>query len=232
MTAPAFVPIPRRLIRELAAGVTGEQRDESAIPSYLHWNPFVRWIITRRLQVVTRMVAERLAARSRSVPPSGLDFGCGVGLLLPTLAPHLATLYLTDLDLRAARLTAGRFQIENACLLDAARWAEEIDDASLAFVIAADVLEHVDDLSALVHRFAAKLEPGGALIVSGPTETAIYRLARKVAGFTGEYHVRTIFDIEGEIESAGFALHRRRSLPAPFLPTLFRISHYVRPDEG
>lgn len=230
MTSPTFVPIPRRLIAEVTAAVEGEQRDESAIPSYLHWNPFVRWIITRRLQVATQMVATALAARRRSGPPSGLDFGCGVGLLLPTLAPHLATFHLTDLDLRAARLTADHFHIDNARLLEADRWSEEIDDKSLAFVIAADVLEHVDDLTGMVRRFAEKLEPGGTLIVSGPTETAIYRLARKIAGFTGEYHVRTIFDIEAEISAAGFAAKERSTLPGPLLPTLFRITRYVHPD--
>jgi len=230
MTTPAFVPISRRRIRELTADIDGAQRDESAIPSYLHGNPFVRWIITRRLQVVTRMVATSLAARTAAGPPCGLDFGCGVGLLLPTLAPHLATLYLTDLDLRAARRTADHFQIANAHLLAADRWAAEIDDGSLAFIIAADVLEHVDDLEGVVRRFLAKLEVGGALIVSGPTETAIYRLARKIAGFTGEYHVRTIFDIEAMITTAGLLPRQLRTLPGPPLPTLFRVTRYQRAD--
>lgn len=233
MTAPTFISIPRGLIRELTAAIDGDQRDESAIPSYLHWNPFVRWIITRRLRVVTRMVGEGLAIRAAgaaAAPPSGLDFGCGVGLLLPTLAPHLATLYLTDLDLRAARLTAAHFGIDNGRLLSADRWAEEIADGSLAFIIAADVLEHVDDLEGTVERFATKLEAGGSLIVSGPTETPIYRLARKIAGFTGEYHVRTIFAIERVIRAAGLTARQLRTLPGPPLPTLFRITHYQRPD--
>ncbi|HBB41448.1 MAG: hypothetical protein COW73_11335 [Nitrospirae bacterium CG18_big_fil_WC_8_21_14_2_50_70_55] len=230
MTTPTFVPVPRRLIRRLAATVSGEQRDESAIPSYLHWNPFVRWIITRRLQMVTRMVADTLAARTAAAPPAGLDFGCGVGLLLPTLAPHLATFYLTDLDLRAASRTADHFAIPNVRLLAADRWAEVIDDGSLAFIIAADVLEHVDDLAGVVRLLAGKLEPRGALIVSGPTETLIYRLARKIAGFTGEYHVRTIFDIERQIVAAGFAPRELRCLPGLGLPTLFRVTRYLRGD--
>lgn len=39
------------------------------------------------------------------------------------------------------------------------------------------------------------LKPDGTLLVSGPTESWWYRLGRRVVGFSGEYHVRSIHDI-------------------------------------
>ena len=32
------------------------QLHEMAIPSYLHWNPLVRWIISERLRVLCRLI--------------------------------------------------------------------------------------------------------------------------------------------------------------------------------
>jgi len=70
------------------------------------------------------------------------------------------------------------------------------------------------------------LRPDGRMIVSGPTESWVYRLGRRIAGFQGPYHMTTIHHIE---RALGERLARLtvRCLP-PVLP-LFRISVWRRP---
>ena len=63
--------------------------------------------------------------------------------------------------------------------------------------MALDVLEHISPLTAYVDAFERLLAPEGVLIVSGPTESLLYRLGRRLAGreFTGHYHVSDIYDV-------------------------------------
>ena len=70
-------------------------------------------------------------------------------------------------------------------------------------------------------QLASKLKPDGVLIISGPSESALYRLGRKIAGFDAHYHETNIFAIE-EAAKAELELVDVRSLP-PIFP-LFRIS--------
>ncbi len=59
------------------------------------------------------------------------------------------------------------------------------------------------------------------MILSGPTENALYRLGRKIAGFDGHYHTTTIHHIEQAAAQHMTLLERRR---APFGVPLFSIS--------
>lgn len=217
-------PAPR--VRQLSASLSSEASDESAVPSYTHWNPTIRWLMFRRLEVVRRMT---LAGLSELRPGRGgavLDFGCGVGMLVPVLAPRLETLFVCDEQLDPVRATAKCFGAENVVALEPEALADRIPDASLDVVIAADVLEHVDGLARLVDFFGRKLRPDGILIVSGPTENLAYRIGRWIAGFSGEYHVRSVFDVESEIRRGRFAMEAVRTLPV--LPRLFRITRWRR----
>ena len=97
-------------------------------------------------------------------------------------------------------------------------------------VIAADVLEHVDDLETVVHVFRRKLRIGSLLIVSGPTANRAYRCGRRIAGFSGDYHVRSVFDVEGSIRKARFSPQQLRRLPFVIPPVLFRITTWSAAD--
>ena len=72
-------------------------------------------------------------------------------------------------------------------------------------ILALDVLEHVDDLPKVLQDMARLLKPQGLLLVSGPTENWMYRLGRSIgqrfAGpeFSGHYHHRNIYDVQGEL---------------------------------
>jgi 2-polyprenyl-6-hydroxyphenyl methylase/3-demethylubiquinone-9 3-methyltransferase len=218
---------PPDVVRGLAASLSQEARDESAIPSYTHWNPAIRWLMFRRLERIRRMAQDALDAFGPG--PAGralLDFGCGVGMLIPALAPRVETLYVCDEEIAPARATAHRFAAPNAICLLPRELAAGVADASLDVVIAADVLEHVADLPGLLAQLGRKLRSGGVLLVSGPTESLAYRLGRRVAGFSGHYHVRSVFDVERDLAVAGFAREALRVVP--IVPPLFRITRWRR----
>lgn len=228
MNAIKKLRVEKDLVLRFSEMIQGEQRDESAVPSYTHHNPLVRWIMFRRLDVVLEMLRQ-VNPNSKSVATgTGLDFGCGVGLLLPELAKHLKTVYATDICLDGAKETVRHHGCQNVFLLPPKDAFAAIPDDSLQVIIATDVLEHVDNLEELIKVFRTKLSQKGALIISGPTENVIYGICRKIAGFTGDYHVRNIFDIEKVVENLGFQQIQERALPFPMLPKLFRITLFER----
>jgi 2-polyprenyl-3-methyl-5-hydroxy-6-metoxy-1,4-benzoquinol methylase len=182
----------------------------------------------RRLDVIRKMALRELARDAAPTGRAALDFGCGIGMMIPDLAPRLEKLYLCDEQLTPARATAEWFRAANVLCLPPEEVETRIDDSSLDVVIAADVLEHVDDLAAVLQTLRRKMRTGAALIVSGPTESWAYRCGRKIAGFTGEYHVRGVFDVENGIQEIGLAREQLRRLPFPLAPTLFRITLWRR----
>ena len=68
---------------------------------------------------------------------------------------------------------------------------------SFDLILALDVLEHVDDLSTTLSDLCTMLVPGGMIVISGPTENALYKLGRWIAGavYSGDYHERGIDEI-------------------------------------
>src|SRR5437588_774107 len=116
MNATKKIRVEKDLILRFSEMIKGEQRDESAVPSYTHYNPLVRWIMFRRLDIVLEML--RYVTRgSKPTLTMGLDFGCGVGLLLPELAKHLKTVYGTDICLDGAKETVRHHGCQNVLLL-------------------------------------------------------------------------------------------------------------------
>jgi 2-polyprenyl-3-methyl-5-hydroxy-6-metoxy-1,4-benzoquinol methylase len=214
------------LLREVAAlEPDAARRDEMAGPSYLHPIPFVRWVFWQRLDAVTRFLA--IDAREHR---AGLDFGCGLGVLLPTLGAVTQRLYATDLALAPARRLVDALNIGNVSFVDPAELERRIVPASLDYVVATDVLEHVADLPVVVGQLHALMKPGGRLVVSGPTENTIYKLGRVLAGFGGKggYHRTDIQRIHAHItrRGGGFVAAGRRVLPLPRLVEAFYIYSY------
>jgi hypothetical protein len=64
------------------------------------------------------------------------------------------------------------------------------------------------------------LRPDGKLLVCGPTENWIYKLGRRIVGFSGEYHHRSIADIERAMERR-FVVRTVKRMFYPF--TLFVV---------
>ena len=53
-----LIRIPEALLRQMSELVDAQDRDEMALPSYLHKNPALRWMAWRRLEVMAAELAE------------------------------------------------------------------------------------------------------------------------------------------------------------------------------
>lgn len=187
--------------------------EETCIPSYLHPNWAAASVAWARL-----FAAARLARRHAPAGPV-MDFGAASGELAHVLPP--GTRYdFVEIDDRMAQA----LQTHNATATR--QTLATLLHGQYAAIFALDSLEHNDNVGELVDAILPALRPDGVLIVSGPTENALYRLGRRIAGFSGEYHKTTIYHIEQEIGRSMQLVQRTR---LPFGVPLFSVSCWRRP---
>lgn len=193
-------------LREMAAALPAEERDEMAIPSYLHRNPALRWMAWRRVEVMAGLLQE--------CPQGGrvLDYGCGTGVLFEAALARAAEVVGVDLVLDAARMWTAKRGLDRVRLLSPDE-AEGLPDASFDRVVAAEVLEHIDEPTAVLTLFRRLLRPDGRLLVSLPTENRAYRFGRRLAGFRGHFHVHDATAIDRRIQAGGFLRERSSWIP-------------------
>jgi len=182
--------------------------DEQGLPSYTNPNPLMRWLTWRRVEVVLSAIAAQIPLQNV------LDFGCGYGVFIPYLIANSEN--TVAFDPMIAELQA---------LGDAAGWQRITYESNLAqiapmknrfdLILAIEVLEHIDDLDETVKIFYQLLHGKGNLLVAGPTENYLYKMGRKLAGYSGDYHVRNIFDIRAVLEK-----HFRVQKTATIIPGL------------
>lgn len=210
----------RAFTSEPVTRITDLDRDEMAIPSYLHRNPLIRWLMWRRYEEIARVGHFTKETKV-------LEFGCGSGVFLPELVHSCGQVYALDLFPEYAKNLANMLELKVEFLNELA----ELQDASVDLIIAADVLEHITDLGPYLKLFAAKLKADGRLIVSGPTENFAYKIGRFLAGFgdKGDYHHTNIDLLMGQIIDQGFRLNTHRNLPFPIPPQLFRVCEFSTP---
>ncbi|MBI5571325.1 MAG: class I SAM-dependent methyltransferase [Desulfomonile tiedjei] len=187
-----------KVLRHLALTAPARAFDEHALPSYLHPNHLARWLFWQRVTSCARFL-------SRTTGGACLDFGCGSGVMLPFLARAFSRVYAVDPSLAAVTGFIDLWEKSAGGSLQAVRLSHDLPSAtiphhSLQLILALDVLEHVEDLQKTLADLALLLAPGGILLVSGPTENRLYRLGRRIAGFSGHYHLRNIHDIMDELQ--------------------------------
>ncbi len=208
-------------LNELGALLEDEDRDEMAIPSLVHQNPALRWMAWRRLYVLVD-VFERICPPDAKV----LDFGCGTGVLFESLLGRATQVFGSDLVLDAARVLVERRGLDRVSLVAPESLEEHIAPGSLDVVVAAEVLEHVDEPAEVLQLFRRLLSPEGRLLVSLPTENRAYRFGRRLAGFDGHYHQHNAHSIDRVILDEGWSRNERRSVPAPGPLSIYHVAVY------
>ncbi len=219
--------IPPPLLRRMADQLSRDDRDEMAIPSYLHPNPALRWMAWRRVTVIADHLAA-VAKRNGKKPSAIMDFGCGTGVLLETCRNHADQVIGVDLVLDSAKLLVNEWSLDQVTLLTPPEATAQVAPGSLDVIIAAEVLEHVEPLEPTLEQFRTWLKPGGALLVSLPTENALYRLGRRLAGFSGHYHHANAGTIDPVIVRTGFRKERTQKIPVGGPMSIYWVMDYAR----
>ncbi len=208
-------------LREMAGLLSADDRDEMAIPSFLHKNPALRWMAWKRIEVVAKLI-EEVCPRGGRV----LDFGCGTGVLFEASLTRASEVVGVDLVLDAAKLWVQKRNLADRVRLIPAGDVAQIPDKSIDLVVAAEVLEHIDDPTETLAFYRRVLKPGGSLLVSLPTENRAYRFGRRLAGFDGHYHDHDAWHIDGNIQKGGFARRLARTIPGPGPLAIYLVARY------
>lgn len=204
------------LRREIDIAKTFEEWEESCVPSYCHPNWLAAYVSWLRLFRVADL-AKRYAPGARRM----LDFGSSVGELGHLVSRGGGGYDYVESDDQAADYLSSRLSLARRQTLESA------PNSGYGIVFAIDSLEHNTNYEDLLGALVDKLAPGGMLILSGPTESALYRLGRRIAGFDGHYHETTIYHIE---HAAARLLEVREVRSVLPIAPLFRISAWVRPS--
>lgn len=152
---------------------------------------------------------------------TALDVGCGAGLLCEPLARLGAA--VTGIDAAVENVLAAAAHAEGAGL-DIRYMAGEVsalDIGAFDLVTSMEVLEHVADKRAFVAALAARIAPGGLMVLSTPNRTAQSRLllvgAAEAVGLVprGTHHwddFATPDELRGLLAAAGLAMGEPRGI--------------------
>lgn len=218
--------IPRDLLVRMAKKLPPEDRDEMAIPSYLHRNPAMRWMSWRRVEVTARFFRDSCKNLNGEFGPTVMDFGCGTGVLFYEASQFAERVYGVDIVLDAARLLVDEWGLDKVTLLSPEQAENHVPEKSVDIIFAAEVLEHIEPIESTLAFFRSRLKPGGNLLVSLPTEGMLYRIGRRLAGFRGHYHLSNASSIHRRILDAGFREIRMERIPAPGPLAIYWVIDY------
>jgi 2-polyprenyl-6-hydroxyphenyl methylase/3-demethylubiquinone-9 3-methyltransferase len=132
-----------------------------------------------RLAYIRDQLDQHWALDEHSLKPlagkSALDVGCGAGLLAEPLARLGAK--VTAIDAAPGLIAAARLHAEGQGLdIDYRPAAVEKIGGRFDLVTSMEVIEHVADPATFVRALAARLAPGGLMVMSTPNKTALSRL--------------------------------------------------------
>ena len=193
------------------------------------------------------VVARMLPAGIRDV----LEVGCGQGALGARLAQHYDYLGLepdqASCTVAQRRIkAAGRGEVRNIRL-------DALGPGQFDLVCAFEVLEHIDDDAAAVRQWAARLRPGGWLMLSVPAHQRRYGPADELVGHFRRYDPAAIttllascgltdievrqygFPLGYALEAARNMIGRRRLAAAPGRSAAERTAasgRLLQPDSG
>jgi 2-polyprenyl-3-methyl-5-hydroxy-6-metoxy-1,4-benzoquinol methylase len=159
-----------------------------------------------------------------SATRAALDFGPGLGVMLPFLVERFDRVVACDEDPEVTGFMTERLGLDGVDVTNAVPPPNSLGSRYDA-VLALDVLEHVEDLDGILATLLSETADNGVWIISGPTENAIYRMMRKLSRTRGEGHVRSIYDVFDAIPPA---MRREKVQRLPFGVPLFLIGRFRR----
>jgi 2-polyprenyl-3-methyl-5-hydroxy-6-metoxy-1,4-benzoquinol methylase len=219
--APTYVDFARRALLEARPELVDrfgrDALEETAYPVYTNSFPPAAYLGWNRVVHAQRMLSDA------GEGVRALDFGAGLGVMLPFLSQQFTDVIAFDLDPDPTEVMVQRMDLPNVEVVS------KLGDEHVEFdaITALDVLEHVDGLDDIYADLLRRTAPKGVWVISGPTENWLYRTMRRVAGTTGEGHVRTIFDVFHAVPQA-MQLKKAVRLPFGSPVPLFLVGRFER----
>lgn len=187
-------------------------RGFNELDPYTHKNPLVKWIFWKRLETLLSLArpADRV-----------LDFGSGSGVFLPTLSKNFKEVHTTDLNTNSLEFIKKSNNLSNV-IISQSNGGNKLpyQDNYFDIIFAADVLEHFHDSSPILEEFHRILKNDGILLVSGPTENALYKLSRRLVYWFWEKKEDHFSDINGIMQKSEkfFKIDKVKTLPSQLIP--------------
>ena len=117
----------------------------------------------RRLQMILEAAGERCSGLL-------LENGCGVGMYVERLSPHIQRVIGLEYDLERAGDARQQLasQLPNAHIICAAGEGLPLPDGAVSLILSHEVLEHVQDDRQAVREMVRVLRPGGRIVLFVP----------------------------------------------------------------
>ena len=168
----------------------------------------------------------RLISWTRPNFENVLDFGGGSGVMLPTLSRYFSEVHLIDRDTTEASKVVEECSLKNTYLTEVDVENHNYPEKYFYVIVAADVLEHFQDLNLPINKIRSWLNDDGLLYTSLPTENLTYRMLRLIFRKKKPLdHYHSAAEVELALVRHGFK--RIASLNHPIgvpIFSLFRIS--------
>lgn len=152
---------------------------------------------------------------------SALDIGCGAGLLCEPMARLGADVTGVDASTQNVCVAATHAEAVGLDIRYMAGEVASLDIGTFNLVTSVEVIEHVADKRAFIADIAARLAPGGLLIMSTPNRTTASRLllvgAAEAIGYVpkGTHHWDDFItppELEELMSDAGLEVIERRGI--------------------
>jgi 2-polyprenyl-3-methyl-5-hydroxy-6-metoxy-1,4-benzoquinol methylase len=221
MVTPNYVEFAQRALTDARGDLIDrfgrEALEETAYPVYMNSFPPAAYLGWNRVVHAQRLLAAGPGAER------ALDFGSGLGVMLPYLSQRFRSVTAFDLDPRPTQVMAERMHLTNVAI----RSQLGDDDHRFDAVVALDVLEHVSGLDEIYADLLPRTAAHGCWVISGPTENWLYHTMRRISRTSGEGHVRTIYDVFDAVPSE-MRLTKTVRLPFGSPVPLFLVGRFER----
>ena len=211
--SPKVIRVDRKDLEKFARGVYVDS------PVYFSSNRLVRYINWKKLDFVLSLM---LSKEKHWV----LDFGCGNGVMFPTLSGISRSVVGIDLHTTAASRMKLEYGLKNVFVVTANGIKLPFKDDLFDTILATSALEHLKDINVAVAEIARVIKPGGFLLFLSPTENVFYRFGRWLFGYKKpEDHYYSSSDIAVVLKKF-FAVEVEKYIPVSFLPFIsaYRVS--------
>lgn len=147
---------------------------------------------------------------------SFLEIGCGTGYVLSGVAKKFPNLRLAGSEVLIAGLTVAAERTPEAffCQLDA-RQLPFVNEYDL--IGAFDVIEHIDDDSAVLKQMHRAARPNGGVILTVPQHRWLWSAADDYSHHVRRYGAK---ELENKLRAAGFDVLRSTSFVSVLLPAM------------